>query len=529
MTISIEPVGQPGLITEEHPARIPVTAWNRADNIRFDRTGAHAFDGNRAVLSGALFAPYWLMPWKASTGFSWIYAGLSKLGRITGVNHSDVTRYTTTPGDNNYTWNAKTVWSGALLGDWPIITSDNGVDVPQGYDGSKFVDLANWPAGAYAQQTFVIDRFAVMMKITENGVFNPREVWWSEPADPGTYPNSWDYANPATISGKVTLAETEGPIVTAKILRNSALIYKTDSVIAMRHVGGQSVFSFQPIFTDFGALGPYCVAAFGNKHFVVTSGDVLVHDGQSYESVISKRNRKIFFTDIQNAYVDRTQVTVYEQREEVWISYVSSASTNGMLDKALIWNWRDDTWSFRELHNYAFIAPGYVDETAQSLIINDQTQAIDSVQTPIDSQPATPVLDELLACDPIASKFQLLNTGTTFDGATINCRLERQSLPITGKALTDETVVSYSGIHFVRRFRPRLQATGPVDVYVGTQRLPESPVQWLGPFTFDASTQSHFDFRLSANFFSLRFESAADVTWTLLGYDLDIDYLGENV
>jgi hypothetical protein len=215
--INIENSGSIGLITDIKPHDIPVEAWSAAQNVRFSSKGVDKLKGHQQVYAaGMLHAPYWLFPWKSSTGFSWLYAGLARMGRILGTAQTDVTRFTTTLGDDDYNATVNTLWSGTLLGDLPIFTNDTGVDVPQQWNASngRFENLANWPASTFADIMVSTNNFAVALRVKKAAVaFNPRMVKWSEPADPGTYPNSWDETDATKLTGEVTLAGTEGEIM----------------------------------------------------------------------------------------------------------------------------------------------------------------------------------------------------------------------------------------------------------------------------------------------------------------------------
>ena len=276
--VPVEKLGSVGLNQDLKPYELAPEAWSRAINVRFTKDGAEKFDGHNAVYAGALHAPYWLFPWQDTIdGFSWLYAGEARMGRIVGNNHTDVTRFTTTLGDDDY--NAPqpaAIWDGTLIGDLPVFVYSGNVDPPQSWNriNGRFEDLPNWQALTFTDSIYTVSDHLVAMRVGKNGIFNPRMVKWSQAADPGTYPNSWDETDPATGAGEVTLKRTEGEIQTGAQLGNSFLIYKTDSVISMRFIGGQDIFRFDTIFSDFGALSRHAVGVMRKSHLVVTETDV---------------------------------------------------------------------------------------------------------------------------------------------------------------------------------------------------------------------------------------------------------------
>ena len=531
--LSIENVGRFGLHTDKEPFEIPVEAWSRADNIRFDSLGASKIKGHAEVLTGILHAPYWFFPWDSSTGFSWLYAGLTRIGRIVGAGHSDVTRFTSTLGDDDYAASASSIFSGTLLGDLPIWCYDGEVDPPQSFNtgNSRFEDLPNWQASSFADILTVVDRHVVALRIKRSGIdFNPRMVKWSQAADPGTYPNSWDETDPATGAGEVTLAETQGEIIAVALLGNSTLIYKQDSIITMRFIGGQNIFRFDTMFSQFGAIGRHAVGILEKAHVVVTfEGDVIIHNGSTFKSIINDKNRNLLFSNMAAAYKQNTQVIVRLQDTEVWICYADSVST-GFLNKVLIWNYQDDTWSFRDLQDFSFLAVGFIDTDAVSGIFDNAPQTTTTFNTALnlfDAQSSAPVFDDIAAVDATNSKIYKLNSTEQFDGVNIFTRLERIGLPIIGRDRQGNWKIDLDTRKYITRLYLKLIATGPIDIYVGGQERANGPVTWTGPFSFDPNIDTHIDFRVNTRFFAVRFESASNISWTLYGYTFKLILLGE--
>ena len=527
--LPIEDLGKFGLITDLPPYELPPEAWSRADNIEFNDEGAAKIKGHEEALATLLHAPYWLWPWRSSLGFSWLYAGLTRMGRIVGTGHSDVTRFTTTLGDDDYTATATSKFSGTLLGDLPIWCYDGEVDPPQGWNAgnSRFEDLPNWPANTFADIVTVVDRHVIALRVKKPAeAFDPRKVKWSQAADPGTYPTSWDETDPATGAGEITLAETQGAIVTVRQLGNSTLIYKEDSVITMRFVGGQSTFRFDTVFPEFGCIAREGVVVLENAHMVISKGDIRIHDGVTSKSAIDKMNKRLFFDNLNVNYVDRIQTRVRKDLNEVWIAYADTTST-GKLNKALIWDYLENTWSTRDLQDFDYIALGFIDTSGVSQIIDDQNYTFDSANFPFQQQSATPVFDDLAAIDSVNSKLYKMNVTEQFDGVNMACRLERIGLPIIGRSRSGEWKIDLDTQKFIRRVHFKMKATGPVDIYVGGQNLPNGAVTWVGPYSFDPNTQRFIDCRVNCRFFAIRFESASNISWSLQGYTVDMDLLGE--
>lgn len=528
--LPIEKAGSRGLNQDLKPYELDPEEWSRAINVRFTKDGAEKFDGHNEVYAGALHAPYWLFPWESTLyGFTWLYAGTTRLGRINGNAHTDVTRFTTVLGDDDY--NAPqpaTIWDGTLLGDLPVLTYSGNQDPPQAWDSinSRFYDLPNWQASAFCDSIFTVSDHLVAMRVTRGSVVNTRMVKFSQAADPGTYPNSWDETDPATGAGEVTLKETEGSIMTGAHLNNSFFIYKTDSVIAMRFIGGQFIFRFDTIFSDFGAMNRHCVGVLEDAHLVVTETDVILHNGSTFKSAIDDRNRDYFFGTLNNTFQYKTTVVVDKLTDEIWIKYVDTVSTTGELNRALVWNFKQDTWSFRELQDFSHGAYGRVDLTTVSRIYDDQG-SMPVYNNFVGTYQRQSLLRAFIATDAVNSKFYHMNEGNLFDTAIPTVVLERQGLGIIGRTREGEWRIDLNSRKFIRGVYPKIAASQAIQIYVGGQETVDGPVSWIGPYNFDPNTDIKVDCRINTRFFAVRFESAADMSWSVFGYALDMDVIGE--
>lgn len=530
--LPIENVGRFGLQTDKQPYELEVEAWSSARNMRFNALGAQKFTGHKLVYTTTmLHDPYWLFTWhnSLSPGFSWLYAGFNRIARIVGTAHTDVTRFTSSLGDDDYAATVNSLWSGILLGDLPIWCYDGSIDPPQGFNAgnTRFEDLPNWQADTFTDILVTLNNFAIALRVKKPSVnFNARMVKWSEPADPGTYPNSWDETDPAKLTGEVTLADTEGEIVAGVQFGPTMLIYKSDSVISMRFVGGQSIFAFNTIFSEFGALSREAVGVLENSHFVVTEGDVIVHNGQTFQSVIDKKNRKLLFTFMSSALKGKTQVKVYEQLTEVWICYCDVNSL-GQLNKALIWNYLDDTWSQRDLQEFSYISFGFIDTISEGQTFDDISGPFDADLGPFDETAAAPVFDELLAADANNGNLLALNFTEQFNGVNISTLLERTGLAVVGRDRQGGWRTDLDSVKFIRRVHLKMASNGPVNVFIGSQQKVGGPISWGVAYSFDPNTQSFFDCRVNTKFFNFKIESASNITWTLYGYTIDLSIISE--
>ena len=137
--------------------------------------------------------------------------------------------------------------------------------------------------------------------------------------------------------------------------------------------GGNLVFDIKKLFDDSGALSRNCVAEFNGKHFVVTNGDLIVHNGVSKQSVASTIVKRTLFEEIDSTNYANIFVTHNKQKNEIWVSYPTVGST--FCNKALIWNYEANAFSFRELPDILHIATGIVNPGASAVLWSGQSQS----------------------------------------------------------------------------------------------------------------------------------------------------------
>ena len=174
----------------------------------------------------------------------------------------------------------------------------------------------------------------------------------SDVAVPGAVPNNWNpFAAGVSTADEFTLSETN-VIQEMKSLQGNMYIYSTDSIHVMRLTGSQAApVSFAPNTDEYGCLTTGAVVEYDGKHFVVGANDIYTFAGNpgNIQSLSGKRVTQYFYNNL-NPIHERQLFTIQNhQEEEIWICYPTLNSTGGECDEALIWNYRDNTWTIRDL------------------------------------------------------------------------------------------------------------------------------------------------------------------------------------
>jgi hypothetical protein len=490
---------------------LPHTVWSDGNNVQFDNDRTQKVLGHEQIFGTLSGAPYWLLYHNTIASDYWLYPTLNKIYKVhksgSTNTHTDVTR--TSGGD--YSATTQYTWNGGILGGVAIL--NNGSDIPQmlGESPLVFQDLSNWPSGQTAKVIRPFKRFLVALDKTEAGTRYPFRVHWSHPAEGGTVPTSWDPADATKDSGYVDLSQTNGFVIDCLPLRDSNIIYKEDSVWSMNFEGGQNIFGFRQLFADAGILSRNCAQVFEGGHFVVSLDDVYVHDGQSRKSIVDTQIRDELFNYLHPTYKERTFVATDYKNNEMWVCFVSlDNETDAFVDKAFIWNWRNKTWSRRDLPNLSYIGWGTVDTTDSAAWTASGTWAAGT--DPWNN----PIRQQMLFADANNSKIYLQGSTNQFDTTDFRSWVSRENMSL-GTSSTKQ----------ISKVVPIMSGTGPVNFYVGHKFVSADATTWKGPYVFTPGTHSEIKVRTTGNYVGIKVETEDTNTWKLDNLELHWKPVGD--
>ena len=496
MKLQINNLGAVGVARDVPPWQLPPNAWSSAENAR-------TYNGKIGNMRGYSEFTAPVVPPKYTVGvvsgqyFYWVYAGDAKVYYYDGTNHNNITRQVS-GADVDYNATYPKRWNGGVLNN--ILVLNNEGDVPQYWNpatpATRMQDLPGWDASWRAKVVRTYKYFLVALNMTEGGAEYPYKLRWSVSADPGAVPATW-VAAPDNDAGDAILGETGGHIIDAIKLRDSLIIYKEDSAYAMTFVGGNNVFSFRRLSIP-GLLAQDCAVEFRGGHFVITQNDVIVHDGQTYKSVVDGKNRDYLFGNIDTDNLSQCFVAHNEPEYELWVCYPQKGSNRP--NKALVWNYVYNTWVERDLPGVNHIAvgakPGVIEtfDGSAGIAFDDDTGVFSSKAYQFSNTAMVGAGDSLWQFED----------GFTADGAPITVALERVGLDIGDS----------SDAHFIRRIYPVMEGA-PVNFYVGSQNAPNDVVRWHGPFRFDPSSDYQINCFVRGRLHALKVVSEVGSPWLL--------------
>ena len=218
---------------------------------------------------------------------------------------------------------------------------------------------------------------------------------------------------------------------------------------------------------------------------------------------------------------------------------LSSASEPFWCTKALIWNWRFDTWQFRELPKASHIARGIVDFGGGSgtplLVWDSITTSWDSQTIAWGEQGFKTTEPSLLMAYPFDSvgasdtpQLLKLNSGFTFDGSNIGSILERERLQFGGMDSRGESHLDKQTIKYIKEVWPYIDAPAGTffNIFIGSQRFLSDPVTYSGPFLFTVGTDQKINCRVVGRYISYRITCDCAVNWKLTDIDFIYDLVG---
>ena len=506
--VVIPAAGQYGLVADQPAQELPVNAWTTADNMRFRGGCAERFGGHSEIFGTPAVTPLHVAPYQTASKRYWIHCGASAVYADDGTTSTNVTG---TPP----TGTASDRWSSASL--QGVLLLNNGVDVPQYWAGiSTLAALPGWNSSWRCKSIAAFKSFAVAVNITKSGTQFPHMVKWSDAADPGAAPGSWDEADATKLAGEQDLAETTDLIVDQLVLGDANLIYKERSIYSMRLIGGTQVFEFRRLPGNFGMLTQGCAAVTPKGHVVLANGDVVLVDGiNEPQSIVSDRLKTwLFASQIDSQSYSKCFVAANPSKSEAWICYPEVGQTT--CTRALVWNWDSNTFGTRQLPSINHAASGLIDYSVASAWGSDtETWAEDSTLWGQDEYtPADPRLI-LASNDP---GLYLADAGASFSGAPITATLER-----VGMAFDDPERVK-----LIRAVYLRVDAPKGTELLVsvgGAMTAEEGPL-FSPPATYVVGSTYKVDTFAQGRFLALRIASVGGARWRFKSLSIDLQPMG---
>jgi len=521
--VSIDMLGSAGVNKDLPNWRLPPEAMTDARNMRFQENAVQRMLGDASYATPSA-DPWWLLPVPNALQHWWLYAGATDVYSMDSSGaHTNITRAV----GGTYIAQLLSGWNGDVFNGLPVL--NNGFDDPQSWipaAGNKLVKLANWPANTKCKVMRSFKNYLVALDITDASGRDPYSVFWSHEAVPGTLPSSWNVADPTVDAGRLSLAESGGFLVDCLPLKSLNIVYKEDQTHYMQYVGGPAVFNFDKVLKFDGLFARNCAKAInlkGEKHVAWMRNDMIVHDGQTTQSLGSSRMRKWIFSRVDGTNYPLSHAVVNYEKNEVWFCFPEIG--NSYCNLAACWNWMEDTWTMRDIPQVPYSTAGILPVISSSGTWDSDATAWDTDLSTWDERAYSPTAPKILMAKPGSAK-SLTQAETTnqFTGANFTSYVERQDLSILGKDWRGNWMVDTSMRKLVTEVWPRVEAaTGTqIDVYVGKRDNLNDSIVYSGPYPFVVGQDQKVNPLVEGRYISFKFQSAGNTFWKMTGYDFEV-------
>ena len=488
-----------GIVADTDPHDVPAEAYTDTNNMRFKNNAAEKFGGDEEQTTTTGQATHLQFNGNHDDPL-WLY---------TGDGIARVTNFTTDKDIEGAALTSGTDWDSSLFNLFPVF--NNTLDTPRYWDKDfstpgTLADLPAFPASTLCKAIRPYRSFLIAMNITESATEQPNRIIWSDSSDAGALPASWDITDPSTLAGDAYLTDDRGEIIDGAQLRDYFAISKTHSTYILRFIGGQSVMRLDKVQVNSGLLSKNCITEFKGRHFVAADGDIVLFDGQSVQSIAEKRVRARIFNDIDATNFNKSHVARYDRQNEIWFCYPTTGQSE--VNMAAVWNWRDDTWQFRELVDTRYVASGLSNLAAVPTwtSVSGTWASITGAWAPTSQNPT---VDTLATANTLA--IHAIDDTFDFDGSAMSSYLEKATMDL---GEPDQ-------VKMVKSVTPRITANTGTKVYirVGTQLNPDDVISWSAEVLYTVGTDREAHFSEKGRYISVRMRTQDTATsWKCHGF-----------
>lgn len=509
--IPIRNIGAGGIVTDQAPYDLDLNQFPEGNNVTIEdgKLGKALGYSARENLS---FQPTHVQGWLYQGNNTLVIGSLNKLYRYDGTSVANVTKVSdATNYSNSERWQSEQIGTAVIF--------NNGAETPQYMlpHQARFQDLPAWPSNCITNCIKPYNSFLVMIGYEDNVQKYPYTVRWSDEFDPTSVPANWDITSTTNLAGENVIGGKNGNLVDQLTLNDNNIIYAERGVYGMSFIGAPLVFSFREIFSDDGIINRGAVAGFFGRHLVVGQNDIYVHDGNTKQSIVDKRVRRRFFSEVKDTRSVFCQTV--PDRSEVWICYSNGDALDGQTaNRALVYNWAQDALTFIDLPNVRSLTVADNMDSSGDWDANPVSWAASSNFWSNASLSTNGNNIKVFGAGYTDSLIVQHNNTNGFAGGAFLSFVEATKIDldnITGSATN--TIKQILGI------MPQIEGNGYIDISVGVSDAPQQGVAWVSKSTYNIEKDHKIDVRASGRYLALRFESqSAENNWRITGLDIDV-------
>jgi hypothetical protein len=530
--LPIRGLGSVGVITDIDPYSLPVNAYTRAKNVRFSEGKVTRAPIYRSITSNITSTPKFIYGIVALSGFDTVIY-VDDTFDIYEVSNGV---FSSQKYNSSLSSSSITPVTATILADVQYINRSDTTPVHRVPSATNFTPLTNWPSGVTTTSLRSYGDFLLALGTVESGVAFPNRVRFSDPVLANQVPDTWDASDLTNSAGFNDLVQMKTPIVDGATLGSNFLVYSQDQVWMVEFVGGSFIFNFRKLFDDAGVINQNCIQEIEGKHYVFDRDDIYVTDGNTRQSICDGRVRDYIFNGLDNSKTEQCFVLHNSTLEEIYFCYhtgddMAVYADGDACNRAAVYNYKEDIWSFYDLPNVVAGAEANVDSVSSYA---DATTTYDNVGGSYHSQESPyqrhPIVMSKAGGGVANSKFygiDLIEKGSLsqpIDTAVSKpFFIERVGLDL------DEQGIPLSGYKIISRLTPQVStdsSNGQFEFTFGAADTPHATPNYGNEVTFDALTNYKVDARMAGRYLSYKMTATIDKDFSFTGMDVEITVTG---
>jgi hypothetical protein len=533
--LPIRDLGSAGTVTDVSPYNLPLNAFSRSVNIRFDEGKARRSPIFRSMLPNLAFTPRFCFGIVPSTGFDTVVVASDDYQLHEYVSGSMNNRSGTISSNVD-----PRPFTSTQLANVAYVNRPDKVPSFRGPGGTNFAALNNWPSNYRCESLRSFGDVLIALNTTEGATSYPTRVRFSDITLSNTVPTTWDESDTTASAGFNDLVQMDTPIVDGGTLGSNFIIYSSTQVWLMEFTGGTFLYNFRKLYTDCGMINQNCFTEVDGKHFVFGPRDIYVHDATSKQSICDERVKQFIYQGLNASKADRCFVHHSSELNLIYFCYVSGDELVGFpntdrCNRAAVYNYKNNTWSFADLPDVASASLANVNTvetygTASGLTYNtvggsyyDQEDSFARHSVFVGpSSSANGITSNKIYVMDLADNGQVSFSYDT--EANKPAMLERVGIDL------DEAQNELRGYKNISRIYPQAMTKNTDDTTLsfqfGAADVPNGTPNYDNAVTFDLNLDYKIDTRAAGRYLSYKITVADQKDFEFSGFDLEVTATG---
>jgi hypothetical protein len=208
--------------------------------------------------------------------------------------------------------------------------------VQQSITSGAFSDISTAPA---AELIDAVSGFVMVANTTDATFGDNPDGWWCCALNDQT---SWT-PSIATQAARGRIIDSPGPLRGLRRLGDDFIFYKDEAMYIARYQGPPIIWAFERIPGEIGAVSNESIVLVGTVHYFVSKEGFYMFDG-SFPRQVGAQLNNWFLARVNPSYLDGIKSLHDQARKIIYWLYASNASSTGVIDECVVYNYRTNKW-----------------------------------------------------------------------------------------------------------------------------------------------------------------------------------------